>query len=173
MECVMWTNLTTRSKVDAVQRHSCLIFVGAALSVSSCFIHHAGGSSLSFSSIQIAVFPSSISAVQICCLTSSNMYALFLLVQLLRLEYSDHQSSIDLKRWLNRDNRWAAFGLSPKCPGHETFRIGHQNPWQKRLFMAKESLWQTWYPYVLPRYKSQHNLLHLPLALYHPNHPRL
>lgn len=48
VERVMSTNLTTRSRVDAVQRHSCLILVGAAPSALSCFIHRAVGSPLTF-----------------------------------------------------------------------------------------------------------------------------
>lgn len=67
---------------------------------------------------------------------------------------------------------------------HNFLHIKHSGPvikftdrkgvlWQKRVYpLTKKTLWQVWYPYVQPRYESQHTviLLLLSLALYHPFH---
>lgn len=42
----------------------------------------------------------------------------------------------------------------------------------KFIHAKKNTLWQSWCPYVLPRYESQHTVIQclLPLAVYHPIH---
>ena len=81
VECVMSTNLKTRSRVDAVQRRSCLILVGAALSRAPHVLFTALSVHLSLSSIQVPLTPATLSAVRFCSISSFSRCGRFLLKQ--------------------------------------------------------------------------------------------